>query len=167
MLPEIKNILYTTDLSENARYAFNYAASVADRYGAAIHVLHVMDSPTLTSDSLVVNILGMEKWEELRRANEKEAVEAIRERLERFCREIQEESPGRDFAIGDILVRIGNPVDEILETVEQTDCDLVVMGAHGLGFWANAMLGSTSRRVLRRCAKPVMVIRLPEDERKD
>jgi len=32
---------------------------------------------------------------------------------------------------------------------------------NGQGILAEAMLGSTSRRVLRRCEKPVMVVRLP------
>ena len=32
MIPEIRKILYTTDLSPNARFAFSYAASLANRY---------------------------------------------------------------------------------------------------------------------------------------
>jgi nucleotide-binding universal stress UspA family protein len=44
MLPQIKNILYATDLSENARYAYNYAASMGQQYGARITILHVIES---------------------------------------------------------------------------------------------------------------------------
>jgi nucleotide-binding universal stress UspA family protein len=36
------------------------------------------------------------------------------------------------------------------------------MGAHGHGVLADAVMGSVSRRVVRRCKKPVLVIRLPE-----
>ena len=43
MIPEIKKILYATDLSENARFAFGYAASLANRYGAQIVMLHVIE----------------------------------------------------------------------------------------------------------------------------
>ena len=43
MLPNIKMILYATDLSESARHAFGYAASLADRYGAKIVILHVIE----------------------------------------------------------------------------------------------------------------------------
>jgi nucleotide-binding universal stress UspA family protein len=39
---EIKKILYTTDLSENSRYAFAYAVSLADLYGAKLILLHVL-----------------------------------------------------------------------------------------------------------------------------
>ena len=51
MIPEIKKILYTTDLSQNARHAFSYAASIANRYGAGVTILHVLEdiSPTATS----------------------------------------------------------------------------------------------------------------------
>ncbi|MGD8285931.1 MAG: universal stress protein [Desulfobacterales bacterium] len=37
------------------------------------------------------------------------------------------------------------------------------MGAHGQGILTNAVIGSTSRRVVRRCKKPVLVVRLPEE----
>ena len=43
MVPEIKKILFTTNLSPNSRHAFDYAVSVANRYGAVITVLHVME----------------------------------------------------------------------------------------------------------------------------
>ena len=65
MIPEIKKILYSTDLSENARYAFSYAASLANRYDAGITILHVLEDISPTTDNLVVGILGQEKWDEL------------------------------------------------------------------------------------------------------
>jgi len=43
IIPEIKKILYATDLSANARYSFGYAASLAHRYGAGITIIHVLD----------------------------------------------------------------------------------------------------------------------------
>jgi len=61
-------------------------------------------------------------------------------------------------------VKIGNPVEEILQEVDASGCDMVVMGTRGHGIMADAMMGSTSRRVLRRCKKPVLVVRLPEGE---
>lgn len=43
MIPDIKKILYATDLSENARYALGYAAALANRFDAQITVLHVAE----------------------------------------------------------------------------------------------------------------------------
>jgi nucleotide-binding universal stress UspA family protein len=160
-IPEFKKILYTTDLSENARYAFGYAMSLANRYGAGITILHVLESSP-SSESLVTNVIGEKKWRELRKANEEEIVKTIRERLENFCEEVTREVPACPFITDEIIVRIGIPADEILNLVESRDCDLVVMGARGHGLIGSALMGSISRRVVRRSKKPVLVIRLPK-----
>lgn len=161
MIPEIKSILYTSDLSENARYAFSYAASLANRYGAGITILHVLEDISPTTDSLVVSIIGQEKWNELRGNNEKEVLDTIKSRLTRFCEDVQAELPSCPFITDKIKVTIGQPVDIILREVENNDYDMVVMGAHGHGVLADAIMGSVSRRVVRRCKKPVLIVRLP------
>jgi nucleotide-binding universal stress UspA family protein len=65
--------------------------------------------------------------------------------------------------VADIVVTTGEPVEAILNKAKAIDCDLIVMGTHGQGALADAMLGSTARRVVRRSLKPVLVIRLPEE----
>ena len=161
-IPEIKKILYATDLSENARYAFGYAMSLANRYGAGISILHVLEDVSPFADSLVINMIGQKKWDELRDSNEKEVIDTIRERLGNFCEEVSRDLPECPFITDEILVKVGNPVDEILKQVGKRDFDMVVMGAHGQGFFEDAIMGSVSRRVVRRCKKPVLVIRLPK-----
>ncbi len=39
MLPNIRKILYNTDLSDNAGYAFRYAVYLAKKTGAEVHVM--------------------------------------------------------------------------------------------------------------------------------
>lgn len=160
-IPEIKKILYTTDLSENARYAFGYAMSLANRYGAGITILHVLESSP-SSESLVTNIIGEEKWKQFRKENEQEVVSTIKKRVENFCEELTREVPECPFITDEIILRIGAPADEILKLVDTGDYDLIVMGAHGHGFIGSAMMGSISRRVVRRSKKPVLVVRLPK-----
>jgi nucleotide-binding universal stress UspA family protein len=164
MIPEIKKILYTTDLSQNARYAFGYAASLANRYDAGITIFHVLEDISPTADSLAINIIGKKKWEELRGKNEKEVLETIKSRLEKFCEDVQSKLPSCPFITDKILVKIGIPVDEILQEVESNSYDLVVMGAHGHGALSDAIMGSVSRRVVRRCKVPVLIIRLPDED---
>ena len=43
MIPEIKKILYATDLSKNSSYAFLYAADMAKRHNARIVILHSVE----------------------------------------------------------------------------------------------------------------------------
>ena len=163
LIPDIKKILYSTDLSQNARYAFGYAASLANLYGAGITILHVQEDTSPYSDSLVMNILGEDKWKELRETNSQKVAETIKERLKHFCEDVSANLPACQFITDDIVVKIGNPVEEILRLANKQDFDLVVMGAHGYGILEEAMLGNVSRRVLKRCLKPVLVVRLPEN----
>jgi nucleotide-binding universal stress UspA family protein len=164
MIPEINKILYTTDLSKNARHAFSYAASIANRYDAGVTILHVLEDISPTTENLVTNIIGEEEWGQLRTRNEKEVLDKLQSRLTKFCDEVQAELPACPFITDNIIVKIGHPVDEILLEVEDKGYDMVVMGAHGHSALANALMGSTSRRVIRRCKTPVLVVRLPEED---
>jgi len=164
MIPNIKKILYTTDLSPNARFAFSYAVSLANRYDAAITILHVLEDVSPSADSLVINIIGKAKWDEMRKNNENEVIDTIKSRLAKFCEDVSSEIPSCPFVTDKIVVKIGNPVEEIIRLVENNDYDMIVMGAHGQGVFANAVMGSTSRRVVRRCKKPVLIVRLPEED---
>ena len=66
MVPKIKKILYATDLSENARYAFGYAADLAQRYDALVTILYVMENMNHTVEVQVKDMIGQEKWERLK-----------------------------------------------------------------------------------------------------
>jgi nucleotide-binding universal stress UspA family protein len=164
MIPEFTKILYTTDLSENARHAFGYAVGLANRYNAGVTVLHVLEELSPSTDSLVTSIIGQTKWNDIRQKNEKKVLETMRTRLKAFCDDVSSEFPACQFITDDIIVRVGLPVEKILAEVAAGGYDLVVMGAHGRGILSDTLMGSTSRRVLRRCKAPVLVIRLPEDE---
>ena len=163
MIPEIKKIFYATDLSENARYAFGYAASLANRYGAGITILHVLEDLSPNALAIVGGMLGKERWEDLKKRNEEQVIRTLRDRIERFCEEESGKMPACNFIIDHVIVEIGQPVDRIIRQAEKTNCDMVVMGSRGQGMLAEATLGNTSRRVLRRCRKPVLVVRLDKE----
>jgi len=164
MIPEIKKILYPTDLSETSNFAFSYAASLANRYDAVITVLHILKDVLPTSENLVTNVLGEDKWKELVAQSKTEIVEKIRRRLVNFCEETKAALPSCPFIMQEVIVEIGNPVEEIIREVNKNGYDMVVMGAHGHGAIADAVMGNVSRRVIRRCRKPVLVVRLPKGE---
>lgn len=162
MLPQIKKILYATDLSPSARYAFNYAALLADALNAEISVLHVLEEIPASSKSQLVDYLGEKMWNSLREHKRSDFQETIRQRIAEFCEEAGEELKECRHIVGATLIREGNPSVQILEEVERGDYDMVVLGTHGHGVIADALMGGTARRVVRRCAKPVTVVRLPE-----
>ena len=171
---DVKKILYATDLSENARYAFAYAVSLADLYNAAITFIHVLPEVRSRLDKSIIGYISEERWEAIKSQNVEEAKEAIigkrrdhlaiRDALHQFSEDAKEGREGEGFVTDDIIVVRGNPVEEILKYCSEKNCDLIVMGTHGQGTLADVMMGSTARRVLRRSPKPVLVVRLPEEE---
>lgn len=163
MIPEIKRILYATDLSETARYAYGYAVSLADRYEAKITVIHVVEELSPFAQSMVEDIIGTEKLKKLRKEKESKIIDSIKQRLENFCQQAIQEVPDCPLVVEKTIVETGQPVEHIVRQAEKMDADLIVVGSHGQGMLADVTMGSTSRRVLRRCSRPVLVVRLPEN----
>ena len=166
----IKKILYTTDLSWSARYAFSYALNLAGHYQASLVILHVMEEvPDL--DRRITGYISEKDWAEIQARNEDEARQQligkrrdsgmIRDVLNKFYENALSETDTKTFGSDEIVLERGNAVQKILEAARNRKCDLIVMGTHGQGTLTDAMLGSTAQRVLRRSPVPVLVVRLP------
>lgn len=168
---DVKKILYATDLSENARYAFAYAVSLADLYGAKITLLHVLPEVPDLLDKQVIGYIDADRWEEIKAQHFQEAKDAligkrrdhlaIKDVLQQFS---ENATQGEGAGTDDIIVERGNPVEKIIDHSQKEKFDLIVMGTHGHGTLEDAMIGSTARRVVRRSKIPVLVVRLPEED---
>ena len=168
----IKKILYATDLSDNARYVFAYAVSLAVKYSASITILHVVHEVPTFTDRSVANYIEADIWEQIKKRHLEDARKvligkrkehlAIKEMLDQFAEKVQSADEASKFDFDEVLVEIGNPVEVILEVAENRNCDIIVMGKTGQGFIEAALMGSTATRVVRRSKKPVLVIRNPD-----
>ena len=56
-------VLYVTDLSESGRYAFPYAASIANCHGASLTVFHAVED--FAFERYLVGYIGDDLWNEL------------------------------------------------------------------------------------------------------
>ena len=156
MIPQIKRILYATDLSPNSAYAFRYALNAASKYDAKIIILHVIEEGAPFFDEERLKMISEKKISE--------AMDRIKKRLQVFCdRELKETT---DFAgrVKSIEVCQGYPPEEILRQADEFNCDVIVMGTHGKGIIRHSFLGSAAQKVLRRVRKPVFIVPLPEGE---
>ena len=158
MLPQIKKILYATDLSKNSAYAFYYAVDLAQKKGATIVILHSIEPLPGYVKSYT---MGLEKSE---LENEAEMIDVIHKRLNNFCQKVDDHmgSPCAEL-VTKVIVRVGHPVEEILSAADEEGCDMIVLGNHGKGVLKQTFLGSVSRSVLERTRKPVLIIPLPPE----
>jgi nucleotide-binding universal stress UspA family protein len=167
---QIKKILYATDLSETSVHAFSYAVSLANMYGAGITILHVFAE--FPGEQFVANMINTDTWKEIKKRYYSEAWDqlidmkrdhmAMREVLQAFSEEVQADAEDQTFDADDILIKNGAPAETIVQTAQEQNCDLIVMGTHGHGAITDVLIGSTAKWVVRQSSIPVLVICLPK-----
>lgn len=156
--PKIEKILFATDLSENAEHAFTYAAAMAEAFGARVTVLHVIGKMPPNAELLLVSFLGYRDADELGEKSEAELIEALKNRIERFCAETGDQMPECRFALDEVLVEPGEAAERILHHVGTGRYDALVLGSSGRGLVREAIMGGTSRKVISSSPIPVFVI---------
>ncbi|MFC4541321.1 universal stress protein [Halosolutus amylolyticus] len=134
-----ENVLVPTDGSDHARTALRYGAEIAARHDATLHLLSVVDEPTL---GLAVGSTP------------------TADRLEEQAREVLEEatSVATNAGVDDVetAIEFGSVSREITSVADAADVDLVVMGTHGRTGLDQHLLGSVTERVLRTAPVPVL-----------
>ncbi len=164
MLPEIEEILFATDLSENAAEALRYAAGIADKYHARVTMLHVIPDHYATLSTMAGNALEkhvpIAQWEDQNQERFNALKKAMHENIEKCCETLKRENPEADIRFERIIIEKGHPVERIVSLSLDGGYDMVVMGTSGHGRFGDLMLGSVASGVVRRCPKPVLVVRL-------
>jgi nucleotide-binding universal stress UspA family protein len=162
MIPQIKKVLYATDLSKNSAYAFFYAVDMAQKYYANIVILHTVEPiPHVYTEGGAGVLRRIEKQQQ------ETDVEDIKKRVQEFCKKMETRFGFPcDNLVSKILVPLGYPVEEILKAADDEGCDAIILGTHGKGFLRQTFLGSVSVSVLERTRKPVFIIPLPSEKTK-
>ncbi len=150
---EMRRVLCPVDFSECSVKAFEFAQSLAERFGAELLVLHSIE---LWSEPLSVPPSSV--FDEYRRLLLKEG-EA---RLERFI-----EAQSHRNVQPKRYVKEGLPADHILAMATEQAVDRIVLGTHGRRGIDRLMLGSVTERVLRHAPCPVLVVRKSSRDRVD
>ena len=150
MTDSITRILVPVDFSAPSDRSVAYASLLADRFGAAVELLHVIGDPYRTtawaSEAFVPplpNVLA-------------ELTETARRRLS----ETQQSLADRGV-VATTAIAQGPPAVGILEHLAAGSFDLVVMGTHGRTGLSHVLLGSVAEHVLRKSPCPVLTVRGP------
>lgn len=163
MLPKINKILYCTDLSKNAAFAFRYAVYLAQQTGANIHILSVIEQlpsdERLTLQSYIYNQSGSAEFLQQRLSH---AQAELQQRLTDFWASLPVEEQGLAQKVVSCDLIEGHPTQTILERAETLNCDMIVMGGHEKG-WLQALLGSVAREVLRDSRIPTLIVPQPKE----
>ena len=163
MLPTIKNILYATDLSKNASFAFRYAMTLARELDAKITILYILPMVDSAMEVPIITQMGEEMYYKLREEKSREIIENIKNRLQDFSQKKLKDAQCKAERVSSILVREGDEVDEILKAADTLKSGIIVIGAHGKGILSHTFLGTVPDKLLRRSRVPVLVVPIPKD----
>ena len=141
-------ILVPTDFSPGADTALNYARTIAEKFGASLQLLHVMDDPVTTMMMSVESYVP--DLPELREAMLREAARLMEARL-------SAEDRTKLHATGEAF--FGSGARGIVDYAADHGVDLIVMGTHGRTGMSHLLMGSVAERVVRTAPCAVMTVR--------
>jgi len=151
-----KKILVAYDGSEQSKRAIDYAADMASSCGGTLLVLTVVPRVNLPifpdegfGSAPLTTMQDFEIYREQMRVMYQLSQDEIMKNLAEHFPKLEAEA----------ILLDGRPSSTIVEQAEKNRVDLIVMGSRGIGGISGWILGSTSRRVVESCTKPVLVIK--------
>lgn len=139
----IKNILVPVDFSEASLRALAVAGQWAKQLGASIHMVYVIEPPTIPQWGYVFLALREDK---------------LRSEAKRQMEMLRRERPQDVPVTFEVLSGAGAEY-EVCELAAKSRSDLIVMASHGWGKIKRALLGSTAERIVRHAPCPVLVVK--------
>ena len=143
-----RRVLVPTDFSETADAALDYAYTLAEKFGASLQLLHVLDDPFVTEG------LSTEAYITEAPVVRSELLAAARARLAR--RDVPPQTPSLHL---EREVLFGNGARTIADYAGAVGADLIVMGTHGRTGVPHLLLGSVAERLVRIAPCPGMTVR--------
>jgi nucleotide-binding universal stress UspA family protein len=138
------DVLVTTDGSDLAATAGPYAADLARRLGATVHVLNVVD---VQAEAGVFDAGGVDR----------EYVKRLVDAGERAVDDLLAPLDTADLDVREAVVR-GHASDAIVGYAADNGVSLIVMSSEGASNLAGQQLGTVAGRVLRTAAEPVLIV---------
>ncbi|HEY7621174.1 MAG TPA: universal stress protein [Solirubrobacteraceae bacterium] len=152
--PELRRIGVGIDATHESTVALEMACDLARRTGARLQLVAVADDGASPWWGYLPTPVDEETIQEIVEQRETAVRALVDERLA-LCEDVDAE--------GDVVV--GNPAGELILASE--GLDLLVLGSRRWGPVKRLALGSTSERVIRHTACPVLVPRRDADTRPD
>ena len=140
-----RHLLCPIDFSDISNHAFQTAIDLAEQFKADLHVIHVFQLPASTfPDGIYSAPDDMEDKIESQLLN----------RLDEFVK--NNATPKINITTS---LYEGIPHVEIINSANEINADLIVMGTHGRTGLSHVLLGSVAERVIRTSKIPVLSVK--------
>jgi nucleotide-binding universal stress UspA family protein len=147
----MKNILVALDGSEPASRALALAADLAVRYGATLHLVHVIPRPMVVSE-------GLKEFARTERVDIPVAVEmsGLGQSIIEAGRAVAASKKAHSLKTE---VLSGDAAERLLEYAREQAIDFIALGRRGVGQIRGLLMGSVSWKVNSLAECPVLTVR--------
>lgn len=139
----MKTLLFPTDFSENAMNAMHYALAFAAKTNAEIVLLHVSEIPYDFASRADIALDEMRKY--------------AKKEMKKLLNKLQEDEAYAQVEARSIL-KSGSVIPVILESILDTNADMVIMGTKGASGLNRMLFGSSTAEIIRHADVPVLVV---------
>ena len=138
---DFDRIVCATDFSDFSNRSLHYGISFAKEFNAKLFVCHIIDQPSISAYSEAYIDPADQK---------KGAFEYAQKILDPFFK-------GHTLK-WELLVRTGQPTEEIATLIDEKKIDLVIAATHGRSGLKRFVIGSVTERLLHRLSCPLLVV---------
>ena len=152
----MKNIVVTTDLSEESKAAFELALQFAKAFHGTIHLLAVVEDPAQAAMLYALDfpVSPIADVQHQLRDKVRADLDAL---SKQYFTDVQ--------CIPHVIEASGAVHDEIIDFAQSLPADLLVISSHGRAGLSRLLIGSVVEKVVRECPCPVVTV--PSRARKD
>lgn len=145
----MKKILLTTDFSDNANSAIEYAMQFFKYDDCKFYILNVLKASTFISDDLMTMKPTSNLYDQL--------IASAKLKLDRYINKIKSKHNNilHEFIP---IVDYDNLIAAVNQLVEKHEIELIVMGTKGASNVAKKIIGSNTMHVIEGCEAPVLAI---------
>ena len=149
----LKTVLVATDFGPASEVALRYGQTLARRFGAELHVLHVVENIFARAmDGYGYAAISPDVQLDIEYAGRKQTDALL------------SDDDRRELRAKASTVTSNSPAAAIVEYARDNGVDLIVLGTHGRGAIGHLFMGSVAERVVRTAPCPVLTLRHPERE---
>jgi universal stress protein A len=141
-----KNILVVSRMIKYDAKAIQAGASLARLYGAKLTIIHVIHDP-----------FGIEGWN-LPLPNLEKDYQKLLHKTRQELDSLAEKEMAAGTSI-DVMLKEGDPTQEILQTVKEKKIDLLIMLAHEEGHVEHFLFGRSNHDLIRKMPCTILLIK--------
>lgn len=144
----MKKIVAAIDFSDSTPGVLEAASAQAAAFGAELHLIHVIEpEPAYTAYGFT--------------PDEFPAMHVFQEEARKRAQKRLDDHAARHAGAQGHLAE-GSPLQAVLDYVDDSGADLVILGSHGHGMVASLLLGSVAEGMVRKAVIPTLIVPAPK-----